>query len=260
MSSSPPSVALTKQSQAARAKIILLGDAYVGKTSLIIRYVRNTFSPAVQATVGSAYISKVVPMGGGRGIRLDLWDTAGQERFRGMNMGLYYRAAVGAVVVYDVTSRESFEGVKRWVGELRRMGGGGGSIEDIYDEGGRLKKDWYKGNGMVIALAGNKRDLTIGDTAGGIRGEALGLPTSSPGVPKREVSEDEARDYARSEGMLFFETSAKSDADDGVFKLFEELVFWVNVKLEGEGISGKNGADGDEEKIQLSMPSKTSCC
>ena len=90
---------------------------------MIIRYVRNEFNSNVQATVGSAYISKTVPLTGNTRLTLDIWDTAGQERFRSMNMGLYYRGAVAAIIVYDVTRRESFEGVKRWVEELRKTTG-----------------------------------------------------------------------------------------------------------------------------------------
>jgi small GTP-binding protein len=122
--------------------LILLGDAYTGKTSLILRYVRNQFSSSVQATVGSAYISKTVPLTSKQSLTLDIWDTAGQERFRSMNMGLYYRGATAAVIVYDITRRESFEGVKRWVEELRRTTGNMGKEEEggMRGEDGKLDR------------------------------------------------------------------------------------------------------------------------
>jgi len=212
--------------------------------------------------VGSAYISKTVPLTGNTRLTLDIWDTAGQERFRSMNMGLYYRGAVAAIIVYDVTRRESFEGVKRWVEELRKTTGKEekkGTIE----EDGKLSRDWFKRNGLVIALAGNKKDLTAGTTAGGIRGEDLGLPSTGQGVPKRMVTEAEASEFAKNEGMLFFETSAKVQGDEGTQTMFQDVVFWMNVKMEREGIGLGRGdnATEDGERVNLTMPkTNTTCC
>ncbi|GMH56745.1 hypothetical protein TrVE_jg1799 [Triparma verrucosa] len=221
-----------------RAKLILLGDAYVGKTSLILRYVHNTFSPHTLATVGSAYISKTLPQK--PPLTLDIWDTAGQERFRGMNMGLYYRGSRGGVIVYDVTSRTSFEKAKVWLKELREAVGVPDNVG--VDEPGYIR------NGIVLALAGNKRDLVTGKSAGGIRGEDLKLDKGAEGVPKREVPEEEARQWSEEEGLLFFETSAKDDKDDGVKNLFEEVVFWINVAMK------RKGEEQEKETIELSMP------
>ena len=112
-----------------------------------------------------------------------------------MNMGLYYRGGQGAVIVYDVTSRESFVKAQESLAEVRAtlgVGRGGGGQRQQGEEP-------WKRNGMVVALAGNKRDLVRGTTAGGIRGEDLALPPSSPNVPKREVEEEEGREYAERE-------------------------------------------------------------
>ena len=122
-------------------------------------------------------------------------------------------------------------------------------------------REWYKRNGLVIALAGNKRDLAMGGGVGGIRGEDLG---DKKGGPKRCVSEAEASDFASQEGMLFFETSAKMGNDEGVQKMFQNLVFWVNIKMEREGLGlgrGKDDESEDGETVSLSMPkSNTKCC
>lgn len=122
-------------------------------------------------------------------------------------------------------------------------------------------REWYKRNGLVIALAGNKRDLAMGGGVGGIRGEDLG---DKKGGPKRCVSEAEASDFASQEGMLFFETSAKMGNDEGVQKMFQDLVFWVNIKMEREGLGmgrGKDDESEDGETVSLSMPkSNTKCC
>ena len=95
-----------------------------------------------------------------------MWDTAGQERFRSMNMGLYYRGGQGAVIVYDVTNWESYMKAKESLAEVRVTLG----VSGAPGSGGGEGEPW-KRNGMVVALAGNKRDLVRGRTAGGIRGE-----------------------------------------------------------------------------------------
>ncbi|XP_071941123.1 uncharacterized protein [Antedon mediterranea] len=99
------------------AKVVILGQQGVGKTSIIVRYVGKLFSKAVAPTIGASYFTFKMTVDNHR-VRLQLWDTAGQERFRSM-APMYYRKTNAAFLVYDVTSYPSFENVKSWVEELK---------------------------------------------------------------------------------------------------------------------------------------------
>ncbi|KZT54507.1 hypothetical protein CALCODRAFT_416488, partial [Calocera cornea HHB12733] len=91
----------------------------VGKTSLVRRYTSNTFHPpSTQSTTGAFFVTKKCTLDG-VGVRLQIWDTAGQERFRSM-APMYIRGAHAAVVVYDLTSEQSFEDVRGWIDELKK--------------------------------------------------------------------------------------------------------------------------------------------
>lgn len=97
-------------------KIVLIGDSAVGKSNLLSRFARNEFDSNSKATIGVEFQTQVVDIDG-KEIKAQIWDTAGQERFRAVTSA-YYRGAVGALVVYDITRRTSFDSVKRWLDEL----------------------------------------------------------------------------------------------------------------------------------------------
>uniref|UniRef100_A0A914W2K1 Uncharacterized protein n=1 Tax=Plectus sambesii TaxID=2011161 RepID=A0A914W2K1_9BILA len=97
-------------------KLIVVGDSGVGKSSLLSRFNDNEFSESFISTIGVDYKTKNI-MVGDEHARLQLWDTAGQERFRTI-VGCYYRGAHGVVVVFDVTSSESFANVRNWLYEI----------------------------------------------------------------------------------------------------------------------------------------------
>ncbi|CAO3662008.1 unnamed protein product [Rhizopus stolonifer] len=103
-------------SQIPSVKLVLLGDSSVGKSSIITRYVTDTFVEGREATIGAAFLARVCTIED-RSIRFDIWDTAGQERFRSL-APMYYRNAAAAMIVFDVTNYSSFTGAKRWVNEL----------------------------------------------------------------------------------------------------------------------------------------------
>uniref|UniRef100_A0A1A9X387 Ras-related protein Rab-25 n=1 Tax=Glossina brevipalpis TaxID=37001 RepID=A0A1A9X387_9MUSC len=117
-------------------KIVLLGDSYVGKTNLVSRFTRNEFNLRSKATIGVEFSTRSVKVND-RTIKVQIWDTAGQERFRAITSA-YYRGALGALLVYDIAKRMSFELINRWLEKLRC----------IADEN------------VVIMLVGNKSDLT----------------------------------------------------------------------------------------------------
>ncbi|XP_067950887.1 ras-related protein Rab-21-like [Watersipora subatra] len=100
-------------------KIVLLGEGCVGKTSLVLRYVEDKFNDKHYTTLQASFLSKKLNINGSR-VSLAIWDTAGQERFHALGP-IYYRDSQGAVLVYDITDEDSFEKVKSWVKELRKM-------------------------------------------------------------------------------------------------------------------------------------------
>ncbi|KAI0263358.1 ras-domain-containing protein [Gloeopeniophorella convolvens] len=119
-----------------RTKIVLLGDQSVGKTSLITRFMYDTFDNTYQATIGIDFLSKTLYLDD-RTVRLQLWDTAGQERFRSL-IPSYIRDSTVAIVVFDITNRQSFLSTAKW-------------IEDVRSE---------RGNDVMVVLVGNKADLS----------------------------------------------------------------------------------------------------
>jgi len=116
-------------------KLVLLGDTAVGKSCLVVRFVRDEFFEFQEPTIGAAFLTQTVGLDDAT-VKFEIWDTAGQERYRSL-APMYYRGAAAAIVVYDITNPDSFAGAKSWVKELQRRGD----------------------PNVVIALAGNKADL-----------------------------------------------------------------------------------------------------
>ncbi|KAG0495115.1 hypothetical protein HPP92_006109 [Vanilla planifolia] len=98
-------------------KLVLIGDSGVGKSNLLSRFTRNEFNLESRSTIGVEFATRSLNVDG-RIIKAQIWDTAGQERYRAITSA-YYRGAVGALLVYDVTRRPTFENVERWLRELR---------------------------------------------------------------------------------------------------------------------------------------------
>ncbi|XVF88517.1 hypothetical protein PTKIN_Ptkin19aG0057000 [Pterospermum kingtungense] len=103
-----------------QAKLVLLGDMGTGKTSLVLRFVKGQFFEFQESTIGAAFFTQVLSLNEAT-IKFDIWDTAGQERYHSL-APMYYRGAAAAVVVYDITSSDSFQRAKKWVLELQRQG------------------------------------------------------------------------------------------------------------------------------------------
>ncbi|KAK9714527.1 hypothetical protein RND81_06G101200 [Saponaria officinalis] len=116
-------------------KVVLIGDSGVGKSNLLSRFTRNEFSLESKSTIGVEFATRSLNVDG-KVIKAQIWDTAGQERYRAITSA-YYRGAVGALLVYDVTRHATFENTERWLKELR----------DHTDPN------------IVVMLIGNKSDL-----------------------------------------------------------------------------------------------------
>ncbi|XP_059489590.1 ras-related protein Rab-18-B-like [Neocloeon triangulifer] len=97
-------------------KILVIGESNVGKSSLMNRFIDDVFDPNVANTIGVDYRNRIITVDG-QCVQLGIWDTAGQERFRTLTP-TYYRNAQGAIIVYDVTRRQTFERVEQWLQEL----------------------------------------------------------------------------------------------------------------------------------------------
>merc|ERR1711907_532162 len=145
-------------------KVVLIGDSGVGKSNLLSRFTRNEFNRESKSTIGVEFATRSVPCEG-KTIKAQIWDTAGQERYRAITSA-YYRGAVGALLVYDITKQSTFESVKTmWLDELKQNADAN----------------------IIIMLVGNKKDL------GHIR----------------DVTTEEARNFAEKNQLSFIETSAQ---------------------------------------------------
>ncbi|KAF9265688.1 GTP binding protein [Marasmius fiardii PR-910] len=222
-SSSPPK----------RTKIVLLGDQSVGKTSLITRFMYDTFDNTYQATIGIDFLSKTMYLED-RTVRLQLWDTAGQERFRSL-IPSYIRDSSVAIVVFDITSasrlrdqlrmseralifrwdmidRQSFLSTSKW-------------IDDVRSE---------RGNDVIIVLVGNKADLS----------------------DKRQVTLEEATSTATGLNIMFMETSAK--AGHNVKTLFKKIAMSLP-GMEKEGQTEQNNKIDVTTTATNEVPEASNC-
>jgi small GTP-binding protein len=155
-------------------KIVLIGESGVGKTSIISQFVDQIFEDDLQTSTGGSFSSKTLTFNNGKTIKLEIWDTAGQERYRALTK-IFYKNALAAVLVYDITRKQSFEELKNyWIKQIKES-----APEKI-----------------ILAIAANKSDL----------------------LDREQVNEDEARNFAKENNALFYETSAKNSI--GVNELF----------------------------------------
>lgn len=211
------------------AKLVCIGDSGTGKSSvsalpiasllligssssqLTVRLCEGRFSSHHDVTIGVEFGSRIVPVGPRLGpsgqssstlstqkrMKLSLWDTAGQETYKSITRS-YFRGASGALLVYDITRRATFEHAIDWLHDLRQI------AED----------------GIVVVLVGNKRDLASASTD---QTENKGLEVEN----KRAVTREEAEEWCKANGVLkYVETSAKSgEGVEGAFLDVAERIY-----------------------------------
>ena len=209
---------------ATAVKLVLLGEAAVGKSSLVLRFVSNDFQENKEPTIGAAFLTQKCTIGE-RTIKYEIWDTAGQERFASL-APMYYRNAQAAIVVYDITKPASFIKARHWVKELHEQ-----ANRDI-----------------TIALVGNKLDLVEDDSA-------------EDGETLRKVSVEEGQSLADEEGLLFFETSAKSGNN------VNEVFVGIGSKIPSVTVTGGEAQEGSNgRRIDLTANTdnanapRSTCC
>jgi len=233
-------------------KFIITGDAAVGKSSLLIQLTDQRFLANPDPTLGVEFGSKLITLpDDNKVVKLQCWDTAGQESFRSITRS-YYRGAAGCLLVYDVTSRKSFLNARSWLAEVRE----------------------YADPHVSCILVGNKVDLCEDLTPSAT---GTSLPFSSPPNSQtksvrgkntasqtvkgklREVTYEEAEQWAKEEGMLFVEASAKSGLN--VEQAFVNASCDILAKIK-QGVFDDHTSPG----VKLSTPNdnltaaRSSCC
>jgi small GTP-binding protein len=186
-------------------KFIIIGDSGVGKSCLLLQFTDKRFQPIHDLTIGVEFGAKIVQMDG-KTIKLQIWDTAGQESFRSITRS-YYRGAAGALLVYDITRRETFNHLSSWLEDARQ----------------------YSSPDMTVVLVGNKCDLEH----------------------RRQVTKEEGEAFARSHGLGFLETSAKTAFH--VEETFTEAARTIYEKIK----QGKLDLNGEFQGVKVGTTANT---
>jgi len=145
-------------------RYIIVGDMAVGKSCILLQFTDNKFRHQHELTIGVEFGAKTIEING-KQIKIQIWDTAGQEAFQAITR-TYYKGAIGALLVYDITRRETFTHVTKWLDDVRTN----------------------SSKNVTVILIGNKKDLE----------------------DKRQVSYEEGEAFAKENGLMFLETSAKT--------------------------------------------------
>mmetsp|Transcript_26082 Transcript_26082/g.83734 ORF Transcript_26082/g.83734 Transcript_26082/m.83734 type:complete len:226 (-) Transcript_26082:218-895(-) len=181
-------------------KILLIGDAGVGKSSILLRFTDDAFEEHLASTIGVDFKVKTLHMRG-KTLKLTIWDTAGQERFRTLTSS-YYRGCHGIILVFDVNDRPSFEHLRTWLDEF-----------ELYATSAAAAK----------LLVGNKVDLDAREVLTQSRPTPLAVALLLCQPPHRaKVTVEEAQAFARQQATMYIETSAKTRS--GILQAFDEIV------------------------------------
>ncbi|KAG7662171.1 YPT52 [[Candida] subhashii] len=214
----------------AQFKLVLLGESAVGKSSIVHRFVKNTFDDLRESTIGAAFLTQTITIPeSNTTIKFEIWDTAGQERYKSL-APMYYRNAHAALCVYDITSRVSFNKAQDWIKELKRQAP----------------------EGIVIALVGNKADLA-----------------DNREVEQSEVEEYiEEHNEVGSGGSVIVTAECSAKTGEGVLDIFnrvgralpvEEAINAASHRSRQQGSRRSGGVDLNRPRNQQQQQSN-SCC
>jgi len=236
----------TTEKSTRQAKIVFIGDAGVGKSSLVLRFVQNNWTPHLTSTIGAAFSTKTVRYDSDV-VRWELWDTAGQEQYNSL-VPMYYRGAVGAVLVYDITSQTSFNRLQKWVVELRNCGPAN----------------------LVIVVCGNKADLHehrqvdtkhADDYVKHIRDMPATNTTTNSTTNSNANANANSNSGAGGAPAIFLETSAKNalNVDQVFYQLWKALPKPMDENLDDDIAAAGAGA-GAVRDLNQPPPPKGGCC
>ncbi|XP_052812841.1 uncharacterized protein LOC128240289 [Mya arenaria] len=174
-------------------KLVLLGDQGVGKSSIALRFVRGEFTENSEATIGAAFLTQTVSVSG-QTIKFDIWDTAGQERYHSL-APMYYRGAQAAVVVYDITNKNTFERAVKWIKELKQQANSqivivlAGNKADMAAEKRTVPKEegqsFAEENNLIFTEASAKTGMCVGDVF-----MAIAQTLASHGIPREQQDQN----------------------------------------------------------------------
>jgi len=204
-------------------KILVVGELGTGKTSIIKRFVHNIFSANYKSTIGVDFALKVMRWDESTEVRLQLWDIAGQERFGNMTR-VYYKEAVGAFIVFDVSRIATFEAVAKWKADI--------------DAKVRLPNN----NPIPVVLLANKCDLPFADNF--------------------LSSSDMMDTYCRENGYLaWFATSAKDNLNiEKATKALVKVVLEPDMAKRNTGGSGASKPSHDSVRLGDTRSDKKAGC
>ncbi|MCJ1427588.1 Ras- protein Rab-11A [Sticta canariensis] len=223
-------------------KVVLIGDSGVGKSNLLSRFTRNEFNLDSKSTIGVEFATRSIQVDA-KTIKAQIWDTAGQERYRAITSA-YYRGAVGALLVYDISKHQTYDNVQRWLKELR---------------------DHADAN-IVIMLVGNKSDLR----------HLRAVPTEEA---KQFASKLLGREYLHlrlvtltnaipgDNSLSFIETSAldASNVELAFQNILTEIYRIVSSKALDNGDASQNPLGGERKVLEISKSTESEgkpnkCC
>jgi Ras-related protein Rab-1A len=199
-------------------KILLIGDSGVGKSCLLLKYTDDIFSDSYLSTIGVDFKIKTETVDG-KSIKLQIWDTAGQERFRTITSS-YYRGAHAIAVVFDLTSRESFENLEKWLAEIEKH------------------------------VTGPHTTILIGTKA-----DAVAKQSSINKI--NIVNKEEVTEFTKRHSLKYVETSAKTG--EGVNQVFSELCRSLMESNVTSGIKNSTNGNTVSPGKPIEI-SKNGCC
>ena len=183
-------------------RYIIVGDMAVGKSCILLQFTDNKFRVQHELTIGVEFGAKTIELNN-KTIKIQIWDTAGQEQFQAITR-TYYKGAIGALLVYDITRRDTFTHVTKWLEEVKSN----------------------SSKHICVILIGNKKDLE----------------------DKRQVTYEEGESFARENGLMFLETSAKT-----AFNVVEAFNLSAQAILNN---IEKTGVDPTENKNKMKIENK----
>ncbi|KAE8152422.1 ras family-domain-containing protein [Aspergillus avenaceus] len=219
-------------------KVVLIGDSGVGKSNLLSRFTRNEFNLDSKSTIGVEFATRSIQVDS-KTIKAQIWDTAGQERYRAITSA-YYRGAVGALLVYDISKHQTYDNVNRWLKELRE----------------------HADSNIVIMLVGNKSDLR----------HLRAVPTeeakqfASMFWPGSWMRDTPTNSVPGENNLSFIETSAldASNVELAFQNILTEIYRIVSSKALDSGDSGQAGLGDRRPVVDISTSqdpeTKQGCC